>query len=171
MKSETTLQRLSFEASLLLPNWPMVEENSSLFVWCASQLPWNYLLLVRSKRKPNETQKDLPSIILSSSGLVIVSLKQSQSLHYLGILLHFDHSFFFIEIWGIHHKIDLSYVSMQFLFLLFFIIFSRLFNYLQYLNSEYFHPFNKKQSPAKKKKEKERKKPSPSTCQFSHLSP
>ena len=152
VKLETTLQRLSFEASLLLPNWPMVEENSSLFVWCASQLPWNYLLLVQSKRKPNEIQKDLPSIILSSSGLVILSLKPSPSLHYLGISLHFDHSFFFIEIWGIYHKIDLSYVSMQFLFLLFFIIFSILFNYLQYINPEYFHHFNKKPSPAKKKK-------------------
>ena len=45
---------------------------------------------------------------------------------------------------------------MQFLFLLFFIIFSRLFNYLQYLNAEYFHHFNKKPSPAQKEKKKEK---------------
>ena len=156
VNSETTLQRLRFKASLLLPDWSMVEENSNLFVWCASQLPWNYLRLVQSKRKPNETQKDPPSIIFSSFGLVILSLKQSPSLDYLGLWLHFDHIFFFIEIRGIYHTIDLSYVSMQFLFL-FFIILSRLFNYLQYLNPEYFHHFNKK--------------PPPATRQFSFLSP
>ena len=157
VNSETTLQRLRFKASLLLPNWSMVEEYSNLFVWSALQLPWNCLLLFQSKRKPNETQKDPPSIIFSSFGLVIVSLKQSPSLDYLGIWLHFDHIFFFIEIRGIYHTIYLSYVSIQFLFLLFFIILSRLFNYLQYLNPEYFHLFNKK--------------PPPATRQFSFLSP
>ena len=100
VNSETTLQRLSFEASLLLPNWFMLEENNNLFIWSASQLPWNYLLLVQSKRKPNETQKDPPSIILSSFGLVTVSLKPSPSLH-LEILLHFDHIFFFY--WNMKH--------------------------------------------------------------------
>ena len=52
------------------------------------------------KRKPNETQKDPPSVIFSSFGLLIVSLKQCPSIH-LQISLHFDHIFFFY--WNMRH--------------------------------------------------------------------
>ena len=118
VNSETTLQRLSFEASLLLPNWSMVEENSNWFVWCASQSPWNRLLLVQ-RGNLMKLKKILPpsfsapldwSLCLWNSVLQYIY-------KYCYTLTIFS---FFIEIWGIYHTIDLSYVSMQFLFLLFF---------------------------------------------------
>ena len=104
-------------------------------------VPWNGLLLVQSKRKPNETQVDPPPLLIFSISfwIFIVLLKYSPSPLHLGALLFTDPVSFSIRIYAYYkiHPFNIySYLEFR--------IFSRWFIHHHYLNAEHFDSSSKK---------------------------